>query len=113
MQLKFVCENVHSLDSAAAQILSTFSKQRVFALFGKMGAGKTTFIKTLCHKLHVKDVVNSPTFAIVNEYLTLKGESIFHFDFGIDFFPVHNFCYYIFCSFNVVNFTALNLHNLL
>ena len=81
MQLKFVCENIHSLDSAAAQILSTFSKQRVFALFGKMGAGKTTFIKTLCHKLHVKDVVNSPTFAIVNEYLTLKGESIFHFDF--------------------------------
>ena len=54
MQLKFVCENVHSLDSAAAQILSTFSNYRVFALFGKMGAGKTTFIKTLCNKLHAR-----------------------------------------------------------
>jgi tRNA threonylcarbamoyladenosine biosynthesis protein TsaE len=81
MQLKLVCENVHSLDSAAGQILNTYSGHRVFALFGKMGVGKTTFIKALCRRLHVKDVVNSPTFAIVNEYLNTKGESIYHFDF--------------------------------
>lgn len=81
MQLKLVCENLHSLDSAASKILSTFSENRVFALFGKMGAGKTTFIKALCHRLNVKDIVNSPTFAIVNEYLNTKGESIYHFDF--------------------------------
>ena len=81
MQLKLVCDNLHSLDSAASQILSTFSAHRVFALFGKMGAGKTTFIKALCRRLHVKDVVNSPTFAIVNEYINTKGESIYHFDF--------------------------------
>jgi tRNA threonylcarbamoyladenosine biosynthesis protein TsaE len=81
MQLKLVCENVHSLDTAASQILKTFSGQRIFALFGNMGAGKTTFIKALCRKLNVKDVVNSPTFAIVNEYLTAKGESVYHFDF--------------------------------
>jgi tRNA threonylcarbamoyladenosine biosynthesis protein TsaE len=81
MQLKLVCENVHSLDAAASLLLQTFSGHRVFALFGNMGAGKTTFIKALCRKLHVKDVVNSPTFAIVNEYLTTKGESVYHFDF--------------------------------
>ncbi len=81
MHLKLVCENVHSLDSAASLLLHTFSGHRVFALFGNMGAGKTTFIKALCRKLHVKDVVNSPTFAIVNEYLDSKGESIYHFDF--------------------------------
>jgi tRNA threonylcarbamoyladenosine biosynthesis protein TsaE len=81
MQLTLVCENVHSLDAAASRILTTFSRHRVFALFGNMGAGKTTFIKALCKKLHVKDVVNSPTFAIVNEYLDTNGESVFHFDF--------------------------------
>jgi tRNA threonylcarbamoyladenosine biosynthesis protein TsaE len=81
MQLKLVCENVHSLDSAANLILNTFSENRVFALFGKMGAGKTTFIKALCRRLNVKDIVNSPTFAIVNEYLNTDGESIYHFDF--------------------------------
>jgi tRNA threonylcarbamoyladenosine biosynthesis protein TsaE len=81
MQLKLVCENVHSLDSAATRILTTFPGRRVFALFGSMGAGKTTFIKALCRKLNVKDIVNSPTFAIVNEYLTIKGESVYHFDF--------------------------------
>lgn len=81
MQLKLVCENLHSLDSAANLILNTFSEHRVFALFGKMGVGKTTFIKALCRRLQVKDVVNSPTFAIVNEYINTKGESIYHFDF--------------------------------
>jgi len=81
MQLKLVCENLHSLDSAASLILNTFSGHRVFALFGKMGSGKTTFIKALCRRLQVKDVVNSPTFAIVNEYINTNGENIYHFDF--------------------------------
>ena len=81
MQLKLVCENVHSLDTAASQILKTFTGHRIFALFGSMGAGKTTLIKAFCRKLNVKDVVNSPTFAIVNEYLNTKGESVYHFDF--------------------------------
>jgi len=46
-----------------------------------MGAGKTTFIKTICNELGVENMVNSPTFAIINEYFTLAGESVYHFDF--------------------------------
>ncbi|RRD62872.1 tRNA (adenosine(37)-N6)-threonylcarbamoyltransferase complex ATPase subunit type 1 TsaE [Tannerella forsythia] len=54
----------------------------VFAFYGKMGAGKTTFIKAVCEELGVKDVINSPTFAIINEYAVPTSErSIYHFDF--------------------------------
>lgn len=53
----------------------------IFAFYGKMGAGKTTFIKAVCEALGVEDVINSPTFAIVNEYLAGNGEPIYHFDF--------------------------------
>lgn len=53
----------------------------VFAFYGKMGAGKTTFIKAVCEALGVEDVINSPTFAIVNEYMDGNGEPIYHFDF--------------------------------
>ncbi|HAA15130.1 MAG TPA: tRNA (adenosine(37)-N6)-threonylcarbamoyltransferase complex ATPase subunit type 1 TsaE [Cytophagales bacterium] len=54
---------------------------RVWRLEGSMGAGKTTLVKSICAQLGVTDVVNSPTFSLVNEYLTGQGESIFHFDF--------------------------------
>jgi tRNA threonylcarbamoyladenosine biosynthesis protein TsaE len=56
-------------------------KRKVFAIYGKMGAGKTTFIKAVCQTLGVEDVINSPTFAIVNEYIDGQGQPIYHFDF--------------------------------
>ncbi|MEH3115394.1 tRNA (adenosine(37)-N6)-threonylcarbamoyltransferase complex ATPase subunit type 1 TsaE [Pedobacter terrae] len=66
---------------AVAQQLSDFANnQKVFIFEGDMGAGKTTFIKTFCSVLGVKDVVSSPTYSIVNEYDSPKG-SVFHFDF--------------------------------
>lgn len=65
----------------ARKLLTTFREERFFAFFGKMGVGKTTLIKEMCDVLEVVDNVCSPTFAIVNEYSTVQGESVFHFDF--------------------------------
>ena len=66
----------------ATDILDKCGSKRVFAFDGKMGAGKTTFIKAICEELGVTDVINSPTFAIVNEYRSDEtGELIYHFDF--------------------------------
>lgn len=77
--------NIQSLDhihEAARRFVEAMGDNTVFAFYGKMGAGKTTFIKAVCEELGVSDVVTSPTFAIVNEYRSdLAGELIYHFDF--------------------------------
>ena len=75
---------IHSLEEypAAAKWFTTFLQQgNIFAFYGKMGTGKTTFIKSLCEELGVEDTINSPTFAIVNEYEDREANTIFHFDF--------------------------------
>lgn len=64
----------------ATDLLEKCSTARVFAFDGKMGAGKTTFIKHLCEEMGTEDVVNSPTFAIVNVYDIANGEEVYHFD---------------------------------
>ena len=69
------------LKSVAANLIKQFPNHRVFALYGKMGAGKTTFIQAICNVLGSDDVVTSPTFAIINEYSTKDLSSVFHFDF--------------------------------
>lgn len=73
-------ENTESLAAAAQQFVGAMGERRVFAFYGKMGAGKTTFIKAICEALGVEDVVTSPTFAIVNEYKAIRG-AMYHFDF--------------------------------
>ena len=76
---------ISSLDTireAAKEFVATMGDSRVFAFYGKMGAGKTTFIKALCDQLQVTDSVTSPSFAIVNEYHSaLTGRPVYHFDF--------------------------------
>lgn len=72
---------IKSLDKAAKKLIEQFPDQRVFAFYGKMGAGKTTFIQAVCRVLGTSDNVTSPTFALINEYKTEAGNSIFHFDF--------------------------------
>ena len=79
MEIKITSlDNIHE---AARQFIAVMGDNTVFAFYGKMGAGKTTFIKAVCECLGVTDVINSPTFAIVNEYRSESGELIYHFDF--------------------------------
>lgn len=79
MEIKI--NNINEISMAAKQFVDAMGNNSVFAFYGKMGAGKTTFIKAVCEQLGVTDVINSPTFAIVNEYLDGRGEPIYHFDF--------------------------------
>jgi tRNA threonylcarbamoyladenosine biosynthesis protein TsaE len=79
--LKITCNTENDLIPAAEILLSGFPDSRIFAFYGKMGAGKTTFIKALCSYLGVADIVQSPSFAIINEYKTVSGDSVYHFDF--------------------------------
>lgn len=69
------------LPLVAETLLQEFPNDRVFCFYGEMGAGKTTFIKVVCQQLGAADTTSSPTFAIINEYLTQDDESIYHFDF--------------------------------
>jgi tRNA threonylcarbamoyladenosine biosynthesis protein TsaE len=69
------------LPSVAKALTEKYPDARIFAFFGEMGAGKTTFIKVLCKQLQVIDNVASPTFALINEYKTASGSKVFHFDF--------------------------------
>ena len=74
--------STEALPEAARTFVRAIDQATVFAFYGKMGAGKTTFIKAVCEELGVTDVVNSPTFSIVNEYRSdTTGELIYHFDF--------------------------------
>ncbi len=80
-QATFKAESLADLPDVAAKILSWNPSVKIIALQGKMGAGKTTLIKSLCEELEVQEVVNSPTFALVNEYTTIVGDPVYHFDF--------------------------------
>ena len=78
---EFHINGVDELGQVADYLISLRNESDIIAFYGPMGAGKTTLIKNLCHKMGVTDEVNSPTFAIVNEYVTIEGESVYHFDF--------------------------------
>ncbi len=73
--------SLDQIDRAAQQLLQHIGRQAVVAFYGKMGAGKTTLIKSLCAALGAQDWVNSPTFTLVNEYRATDGDPIYHFDF--------------------------------
>ena len=75
-------KSLETIREAAKAFIAAMDDRTVFAFYGAMGAGKTTFIKALCEELGVEDVINSPTFAIINEYRSdTTGELIYHFDF--------------------------------
>lgn len=74
-------ENLQNYPDAAKEFIEAMDGRRIFAFYGNMGTGKTTLIKSICEAMGVEDAINSPTFAIVNEYEDKEGETIFHFDF--------------------------------
>ncbi len=81
MTMEIWIRDIDHIREAAKEFILHMPKGNVFAFYGKMGAGKTTFIKAVCEELGVDDVITSPTFAIINEYHTDKEDTIYHFDF--------------------------------
>ena len=80
--MEITIDSMDGIREAARQFIGNMGDASVFAFYGSMGAGKTTFIKAICEELGVEDVITSPTFAIVNEYRANEtGELIYHFDF--------------------------------
>ena len=86
MEIKI--QDLEHIREAARTFIEHIGESTVFAFYGKMGAGKTTFIKAICEELGVEDVITSPTFAIVNEYTISHQPSpithrpvVYHFDF--------------------------------
>jgi len=73
-------ESIDTIHDTARQFIGLIGERTIFAFNGKMGAGKTTFIKAICEVMGVKETVNSPTFSIVNEYEAADGRIIYHFD---------------------------------
>ncbi|MCR5469849.1 tRNA threonylcarbamoyladenosine biosynthesis protein TsaE [Xylanibacter ruminicola] len=78
--MEITISNLDNIRETAREFIDNMGDHKVFAFYGKMGAGKTTFIKAICEELGVDDVITSPTFAIINEYGGKNG-SIYHFDF--------------------------------
>ena len=103
--MEITINSIDEIAQAARDFKAAIGDHRVIAFHGEMGAGKTTFIKALCAEFGVTDNVASPTFAIINEYLTPSDETIYHFDLyrmetiadlqniGVeDYFYSGNFC---------------------
>ena len=74
-------QDLEHIREAARQFIAAMGDRKVFAFYGSMGDGQTTFVKAVCEELGVEDVITSPTFAIINEYQSRDGNTIYHFDF--------------------------------
>ena len=79
--MKILIKDKRHLSAAAKKFLKHTGENKIFAFYGSMGAGKTTIIKAICKALGAIDIVSSPTFTLVNEYRTSKGETLYHIDF--------------------------------
>ena len=81
MQKTITINSLDELPRAAKEFAEVMDSYTVFAFYGQMGAGKTTFINALCTELGVDDITNSPSFSIINEYRSdTTAELIYHFD---------------------------------
>lgn len=81
MSRDWVCRDLTELGAIAGEMLDVAKDYKVWLFEGSLGAGKTTLVKALCRALGVLDTVSSPSFSLINEYATAKGEAVYHFDF--------------------------------
>ena len=79
--MNFEIKSIENISETAQAFIEATKGKKIFAFYGGMGAGKTTFIKAICEQLGITDIINSPTFAIINEYTLPDKEAVFHFDF--------------------------------
>ena len=80
--MKITIQSLDLIHKAAQEFIKNMGTKKIYAFYGNMGAGKTTFIKAICQELGVEDIITSPTFSLVNEYTSNKlNEPIYHFDF--------------------------------
>ena len=79
--MKIEINDISEIADAAKQFVAQIGDNKVFAFYGSMGVGKTTFIKAVCKEMGVIETITSPTFAIVNEYQCANADAIYHFDF--------------------------------
>jgi tRNA threonylcarbamoyladenosine biosynthesis protein TsaE len=79
--MTILIKDKRQLPAAAKKLLKNAGDSKIFAFYGSMGAGKTTIIKAICKNLGATDIAVSPTFTLVNEYRTSKGETLYHIDF--------------------------------
>ncbi len=76
-----IIEEENELNDLAVELIRFAKEYKIWAFYGEMGAGKTTFIRSICKVFGVNENVSSPTFSIINEYIDFKGNAVFHFDF--------------------------------
>ena len=79
--MKILIKDKRHLSSGAKKLLKHYGENKIFAFYGSMGAGKTTIIKAICEALGAVDIISSPTFTLINEYKTSRGETLYHIDF--------------------------------
>ncbi len=79
--MEIIIKDKKHLTASAKKLLNYTGDRKIIAFYGSMGAGKTTIIKAICQVLGAEDIISSPTFTLVNEYRTINGDSIYHFDF--------------------------------
>ena len=78
--MEYIINSTQELPALAKALIQFAEDRKKIMLYGEIGAGKTTFVKAICQELKVSEAANSPTFSLINEYLTDADQSVYHID---------------------------------